>query len=115
MSISNPEKKPINIPSFFPLINPNAETTMISRLGPIPAKESVRNVVVCNTKQIEIIKNKTIFLSIYSDSLPVSLSFVITNTSSRCSKSTTGVIVPIFVRLLELFSILAIYPIRIPC
>ncbi len=41
--------------------------------------------------------------------------FKMTSTSSICSKSTAGVMVPDFVRLLESVSIELIYPIKIPC
>lgn len=61
MSISSPLKNPTQSPSFLPLMNPNDETAMIMRLGAIFAKERARKSVVCSTKHMDIIKNKTIF------------------------------------------------------
>jgi len=49
-----------------------------------------------------------------ANSFPTSLIFIITKTSSICSKSATGVMVPIFVNLFGPSSMLAIYPIKIP-
>ena len=133
MSIRRPQNIPIYIPSFLPRIKLKEERRIMSKLGAIPAKDANWKNVVCNTKHIVIKINKTIFLSIplscYCSevsevcvfyalfcalvcsakfSVPVSLIFVITNTSSRCAKSTTGVIVPLFVKLLALSSILEI-------
>jgi hypothetical protein len=64
MSTSRPQKNPTNIPSFRPLINPKEETTMTSRFGETPAKESVWKTVDCKRKHMTIIKNRTIFLRI---------------------------------------------------
>lgn len=119
MSIRSPEIKPIYIPSRFPRMSPKAATIIIMRFGAIPANDRVWNVVVCNTKHIEIIINNTIFLSIVNSysvisELPTSFVSKITSTSSKCSKSATGVIVPILVKLFGPFSTLEIYPIKIP-
>jgi hypothetical protein len=64
MSIRSPEIKPTYIPSFLPRIKPKEDTTIIIRFGEIFANERVWNVVVCKTKHIEIIQNKTNFLAI---------------------------------------------------
>ena len=60
MSIRSPEKKPRIMPSFFPLIIPKEATTIINKFGVIFTKSMDGNTVVCNTKHMEIIKNKTI-------------------------------------------------------
>jgi hypothetical protein len=70
MSTRSPQKKPTAIPSFLPLIKPKEETTIMSRLGTIPAKESDWNTVDWSRKQIAIIRNKTIFLLIQSPFCP---------------------------------------------
>ena len=59
MSIRSPEIKPITIPSFFPRISPNEATTMINKFGATVKKGIALNVVVCKTKHIEIIINRT--------------------------------------------------------
>ena len=107
MSIRRPQNIPIYIPSFFPRIKLKEERIIMSKLGAIPANDANWKNVVCNTKQIAIKINKTIFLNIplscygsevsevcvlassvgvsgtSETSVPVSLIFVITKTSSK--------------------------------
>lgn len=98
-----PAKNPTNSPSFFPRIKPNEATTTIRRLGEIEAMANALNTVHCKRKQTMIVIARTIFLLIvYSPPcsfvVSVEMSFVckITNTSSRCSKSTIVAICPDF-------------------
>lgn len=106
ISHKSPQENPISSPSFSPLINPKEEVRMIIRLGMIPPIARLLNTLHCKTK----IKGSEEPLQscagscCYSPSAPppgtCCFLSVITSTSLRCSKSTTGVRYPDFVRLL---------------
>ena len=117
MSAKKPQKNPIISPVRSPLINPKDAVKIINRFGTIPPKLSPLKTVVWKRKHI-IIKNADVTTRFTYESpmeLPtVCLSWVITSTSSKCSKSTAGVISPDLVKLLESTLMLDMYPIKMP-
>lgn len=60
MSSSNPQMKPIHMPSLLPRMNPKEDTRTTSRFGEIFAKARVENSVFCSKKHRIIINNTVI-------------------------------------------------------
>ena len=63
ISIRRPDKKPMYMPSFLPLMKPNAEVMISSIFGTIPASVIDLNNVVCRRYPIIIMIATTILLN----------------------------------------------------